>query len=130
MALLQILLTILLQTEPQKLLVRKWELQEVTMGKNKMIMQAVPQRRRVVHMEFFENGKCVITFQPAQAPPKENKWSVVQEENSWFLLIEAENEFGGKIKQKFKIEKISKKELILSLGEKDDKEIYSYKAVK
>ncbi|PKQ68288.1 hypothetical protein [Raineya orbicola] len=119
-----------LQEEPQKLLIRKWELKEVVMGKNKMIMQAVPNRRAVVYMEFFENGKCVITSQPAQSPPKENKWSVLQEESNWILHIEAENEFGGKVKQKFKIEKITKKELILSLGEKDDKETYFYKAIK
>ncbi|MCS6794616.1 MAG: hypothetical protein RMJ97_02400 [Raineya sp.] len=130
MFLLELLLILFLQGEPHKLLIRKWELQEIAIGQNKITFASLQSKQAVTRLEFSENGKCQIIPQSVQALPKENKWSVFQEENGWFLFIEAENDFGGRVKQKFKIEKINKKELILSLGEKNDKETYFYKAIR
>jgi len=81
-------------------------------------------------MQLFEDGKCIIKAKNPQAAPKQNKWTLEENETTAFLVIEAENDFGGKVKTKFKIEEISAKKLVLSIGEKQDKEIYYYKAVR
>lgn len=119
-----------LQADPQKLLIRKWELQSIRMGNSTITFQELKAKKAGVQMIFTENGKCIVIPQSAKALPQENRWSLWQENEQWILEIEATNDFGRKIKQNLKIEKISKKELILSLGEKDDKEIYTYKASK
>lgn len=119
-----------LQADPQKLLIRKWELQSIRMGNSTITFQELKAKKAGVQMIFTENGKCIVIPQSAKALPQENRWSLWQENEQWILEIEAINDFGRKIKQNLKVEKINKKELILSLGEKDDKEIYTYKASK
>ena len=115
----------------QKQITRKWELSGVQISKNYISAEELKRKSGNLSMQLFEDGRCIIRANNPQAVPKQNKWSLEEDEINAFLVIEAENDFGGKVKSKFKIEEISSKKLVLSIGEKtQDKEIYYYKAAK
>jgi len=114
----------------RKQIARKWELSGVQMSKSFISAEELKSKNATITMQLFEDGKCIIKAKNPQAAPKQNKWTLEENETTAFLVIEAENDFGGKVKTKFKIEEISAKKLVLSIGEKQDKEIYYYKAVR
>jgi len=114
----------------QKQIARKWELSGMQISKNFISAEELKSKNANTTMQLFENGNCVIKSSNPQAVPKQNKWTLEEDGKNTFLVIEAENDFGGKVKTKFKIEEISAKKLVLSVGEKQDKEIYYYKATR
>jgi hypothetical protein len=117
-------------TPIQKQIARKWELSGVQISKNFISAEELKSKNATITMQLFEDGRCIIKANNPKAIPKQNKWILEKDDKTTFLVIEAENDFGGKVKTKFKIEEISTKKLVLSLGEKQDKEIYYYKAVR
>ena len=123
-------LSSVLESPIQKQLIRKWELAGVQMSKNFISAEELKRKNGNLSMQLFEDGRCVIKANSAQAVPKQNKWILEEIEQEAFLIVEAENDFGGKVKSRFRIEEISVKKLVLSIGDKQDKEIYSYKAIK
>lgn len=122
-------LSSVLESPIQKQLIRKWELAGVQMSKNFISAEELKRKNGNLSMQFFEDGRCIIKTNN-QAAPKQNKWILEETEKDAFLIVEAENDFGGKVKSRFRIEEISVKKLVLSIGDKQDKEIYSYKAIK
>ncbi|GAB4123756.1 MAG: hypothetical protein OHK0045_03690 [Raineya sp.] len=100
------------------------------MSKSFISAQELKRKNSNLTMQIFEDGRCVIRANNAMAVPKQNKWSLEEIEKEAFLVIEAENDFGGKVKSRFKIEEITTKKMVLSIGETQDKEIYFYKAIK
>jgi hypothetical protein len=114
----------------QKQLTRKWELVSVQMSKKIISAEELKRKNNNLTMQIFEDGRCIIKANNPQAVAKQNKWLLEANEKENFLIIEAENDFGGKVKTKFKIEEISTKKLILSIGEAQDKETYYYKSIK
>lgn len=124
-------LNIALENPIRKQIIRKWELSGVQMSKNYISAEELKRKNGNLMMQLFEDGRCIIKANHPQAFPKQNKWHLEEDETNTFLVVEAENDFGGKVKSKFRIEEISAKKLVLSIGEKtQDKEIYYYKAVK
>lgn len=114
----------------EKQLTRKWELVGVQMFKSFIGTDELKRKNSSLTMQIFEDGRCVIRADKPQAIAKENRWFLESTEKENFLIIEAENDFGKKIKSKFKIEEISNKKLVLSIGEAQDKETYYYRAVR
>jgi len=114
----------------QKQLIRKWELSGVQMSKNFISAEELKRKNGNLTMQFFEDGRCLIKSNNPQAIPKQNKWVLEEIEKDAFLIVEAENDFGGKVKSRFRIEEISVKKLVLSIEETQDKVTYFYKAIK
>jgi hypothetical protein len=113
----------------RKDLVRKWELVEIQLDKLRLGEQELRSKNGNTLIEFREDGSCLITPALKDAKAKVNRWRLA--ENDSKLIITAKEEQSAKnYNQKFNIEKLSGKLLIISTGEKSDREIYTYKAIR
>lgn len=113
----------------RKDLVRKWELTEIQLDKLRIAEQELRNKKGNTLIEFREDGSCLIIPALKDAKAKVNRWRLA--ENDSKLIITAKEEQSTKNhNQKFNIEKLSSKLLIISVGEKSDREIYTYKAIR
>lgn len=111
-------------------LTRKWELVGVKTASMQIQESELRAKSANTTMEFFENGNCIVRPAKSEAMIKKNKWTLLKNENTISIVIEADNGFGEPFKQTMLIEEISAKKLVLSVGKDKDKEIYTYKAIK
>lgn len=131
---LSLLLLVLCQLPVQaqkarKALVRKWELTEIQLDKLRIGEQELRDKKGNTLMEFREDGSCLITPALKDAKAKINRWRLA-EDDSKLIITSKEEQSAKNYNQKFSIDKLSSKVLIISVGEKTDREVYTYKAIR
>ncbi len=113
--------------EATKALCYRWELTNLTMGKRTIETAELRQKRNNMNMEFQEEGACTVIPSIQEAPIKKNKWR--WEEEGKTLVIITLDEKNKRVNQTFKVEKLTPKLLVLSIGDEKNKEIFTYKNV-
>lgn len=110
-------------------IIRKWQLVGIQTSSLHISEAELKAKNNIVIMEFVENGYCLIKTTQATSVQK-NKWDLHKDDKEIYILMESDNGFGEQVKQKMKIEEISKKKLVLSVGVDKDRELYTYKALR
>ena len=105
----------------------RWELTCLTMGKRTIETAELRRKKNNMNMEFQEEGACTVIPSIQEAPIKKNKWR--WEEEGKTLVIITLDEKNKRVNQTFKVEKLTPKLLILSIGDEKNKEIFTYKNV-
>lgn len=105
----------------------RWELTSLTMGARTIETAELRQKKNNMNMEFQEEGACTVIPSIQEAPIKKNKWRWEEEGKS--LVIITLDEKNKRINQTFKVEKLTTKTLVLSIGENKNREIFTYKNV-
>lgn len=113
----------------RKDLVRKWELVEIQLDKLRLGEQELRSKKGNTLIEFREDGSCLITPALKDAKAKINRWRLA-EDDSKLIITSKEEQSAKNYNQKFSIDKLSSKVLIISVGEKTDREVYTYKAIR
>ncbi len=113
----------------RKDLVRKWELVEIQLDKLRLGEQELRSKKGNTLIEFREDGSCLITPALKDAKAKINRWRLA-EDDSKLIITSKEEQSAKNYNQKFSIDKLSSKVLIISVGEKNDREVYTYKAIR
>lgn len=113
----------------RKDLVRKWELVEIQLDKLRLSEQELRSKKGNTLIEFREDGSCLITPALKDAKAKINRWRLA-EDDSKLIITSKEEQSAKNYNQKFSIDKLSSKVLIISVGEKTDREVYTYKAIR
>ena len=105
----------------------RWELTSLTMGARTIETAELRKKKNNMNMEFQEEGACTVIPSIQEAPIKKNKWRWEEEGKS--LVIITLDEKNKRVNQTFKVEKLTTKILILSIGDDKNREIFTYKNV-
>ena len=105
----------------------RWELTSLTMGARTIESAELRKKKNNMNMEFQEEGACTVIPSIQEAPIKKNKWR--WEEEGKTLVIITLDEKNKRVNQTFKVEKLTPKILVLSIGENKNREIFTYKNV-
>ncbi len=105
----------------------RWELTSLSMGARTIETAELRQKKNNMNMEFGEEGACTVIPSIQEAPIKKNKWRWEEEGKS--IVIITLDEKNKRINQTFKVEKLTPKTLILSIGDNKNREVFTYKNV-
>lgn len=128
-----LMLFVCLSAFAQSSVIGKWRLVEIRMHQIKITEEELAAKRLGNVMVFAEGGVCQVYPDNPKAKVLTSHWyweTSKKNPEIKHLIIEARDPMGKIVKQRFEVEKINRKTMVLHIGEGIDRESYVYRALK
>lgn len=114
--------------QPADFIIGRWQLQQIHMHQLTITAEELRSKRLGNTMIFAEDGVCQIVPDNTQAKVITNRWQWLKPGEE--LLIEGQDAVGRAVRQRFRVERRSRRLLILRIGEGVDEEAFVYQRLK